>query len=373
MAREHRRPLAKNGLKTEEEDDDKQTHDLSAPLRQDEERSAYTTINPSGFFIRHPPAPHLLDSPQTPDDRLFQTIHMGAAVVDPSRWRLVVDGMVERPYSLTMAQLRRLRPGTVTAFHECFGSPLQPPTNAVWRIGNVTWSGVPLSTLLALARPKPGAAFVWSEGLDSGTFAGVTADRYQKDLPIDKAWRPEVLVATHMNGEPLTKERGAPARLVVPGWFGTNMTKWLCRLTVMDRRAGGPYTTTFYNVKDPEDPTGTRTKPVWAVDVNSVITRPAPEEDMVGPAVQVEGWAWSEDGVREVHVSSTAGDTWVPAALAVRKDYGWQRFSATLQLEPGKHTVISRATSESGSKQPLSGHRNHVHSLSIIVRNSRET
>lgn len=88
----------------------------------------------------------------------------------------------------------------------------------------------------------------------------------------------------------------------------------------------------------------------------------------------------SSSGTHHRHTSSTrpgprttAGDTWIPAALLARKDYSWQRFSVTLQLEPGRHTVISRAISESGSTQPLSGHRKHVHSVTITVRNSRET
>lgn len=55
---------------------------------------------------------------------------------------------------------------------------------------------------------RPGAEYVWSEGLDRGKFGGVEADRYQKDLPMDKAWSEEVLVAYAMNSEPLSKNRG---------------------------------------------------------------------------------------------------------------------------------------------------------------------
>lgn len=118
--------------------------------------------------------------------------------------------------------------------------PLVPADGNLWRVGNVRWTGVPLAVLLEHAQLETGATHVWSDGLDSGEFGGRTMNRYRKDLPISKALSREVLVAYEMNGAPLTRERGGPVRLVVPGWFGTNMTKWLCRLSVQDGRANSP-------------------------------------------------------------------------------------------------------------------------------------
>ncbi|KAL3301117.1 sulfite reductase [Colletotrichum asianum] len=274
--------------------------DLSIASIDGRERDACRSIDPAGFFIRHPPAPHVLDTFITHEDHLFQTIHMGAAVVDKDEWLLIIDGLVERPFALTFNQLRQLPRRSVTAFHECYGSPLKPPTEAVWRIGNVIWTGVPLKFLLDIARPSSTAAFVWSEGLDYGTFHDITADRYQKDLPMTKALNEEVLVAYEMNGKPMGKERGGPVRLAVPGWFGTNMTKWLCRLSLQDRRAEGPYTTIFYNEIDPTDPEGKNKRPVWKVEVNSIITKPEPGAIFRGADVQVEGWAWCCEEVVQV-------------------------------------------------------------------------
>ena len=128
-----------------------------------EERKACSGLDPKGFFIQHPPTPHHLTSFITPDEQLFQTIHMGAAVTDVNSYSITVDGLVRRPFKLTFSQLKEFPSTTVTAFHECYGSPVEPPTENVWRIGNVKWTRVTLRTLLDIAEPHPAARFVWSE------------------------------------------------------------------------------------------------------------------------------------------------------------------------------------------------------------------
>lgn len=341
-------------------------HDVSYLPSKDLEREA-VILQAHGFHIRHPPKPHMLVDRITEDKDLFQTIHMGAVDVDIEKWLLVVDGLVERPFALTFQQLLSLPPTTVETIHECFGSPLAPATAALWRVGNVVWTGVSLRNLLNIAQPLPSVTYVWSEGLDSGMFAGVEADRYQKDLPLGKAQSEEVLVAYKMNGRPLGRERGGPVRLVVPGWFGTNSTKWLCKISLQAERAPGPYTTRFYNVEDQDDPQR-RVKPVWEIDVNSMIVCPAPDTIVHGSKVDVEGWAWSHDGVAKVEVRTTDDDTWQEADLEPRVDFCWQRFTLQLALESGQHTLTARATSVSGTSQALSGRRNHTHRVCIRIK-----
>lgn len=340
--------------------------ELLRPPENEDERSAFVKLEPSGFFIRHPPKPHMLDEYITPDDKLFQTIHMGAAVVDQEKWRLAVDGLVQHQFTLTFDMLRKMPSRTVTSFHECYGSPLKPATTALWRVGNVQWTGVPLREILEMAVPLPDASFVWSDGLDRGEFAGVKADRYRKDLPIAKAMSDEVLLAYEINGKPLSKERGGPVRLIVPGWFGTNSTKWISKISLQDHRATGPYTTRFYNEPDPAGPEGAL-RPVWAVEPNSMIVRPQPGEKIDGPNVFVEGWTWHHQPIKSVQLSVDEGKSWKDAVVGDRVDFSWQKFDLVLQLEPGHHSVISRAVSGEGAMQPPSGRRNHCPRVSIEV------
>jgi len=106
----------------------------------------------------------------------------------------------------------------------------------------VTWAGVRLSELLAECEPRAAARFVWSSGCDHGVFEGDRGDAFVKDLFLDRVGA-DVLIAYEM----LRPEHGFPARLVVPGYYGTNSVKWLGLLTLADARASGPFTTRWYN------------------------------------------------------------------------------------------------------------------------------
>ncbi len=337
------------------------------PLAPGDERRAVVAGGVPGFHLKPPPPPEALRAVITPDADLFETIHMGSVQIDAARWRLQVDGLVQRPFSIDLEGLKRLPAMSVTAFHECFGSPLKQATGNLWRVGNVRWTGVPLALLLGHAGIAAEATYLWSDGLDGGDFGGRTMDRYRKDLPMEKALRPEVLVAYAMNGAPLTRERGGPVRLVVPGWFGTNMTKWLCRLSAQAGRADGPFTTTWYNRDAGEGGAASR-EPVWAVEPNALITHPAPGELVQEGQVEVRGWAWSDGGVQRVEVSADGALSWEPAQVAPRRDYEWQAFSVQLALGAGTGpvTIVARAVGADGQTQALAGTRNAAHAVQVL-------
>ena len=187
-----------------------------------------------------------LDSWITALADVYVIAHMGIAHIERERWRLTVDGLVDHVLTLDYNKLISLPSREVTAVIECFGNPLEPdvPTR---RVGNVVWRGVPLSDVLALAKVQPGADAVWLEGLDCGTFAGVSHDHYLKDLPLVRVLEGDVLLAWQMNGATLTAEHGFPVRVFVPGYFGTNAVKWLSRIHVASGRPTGLFTTQLYN------------------------------------------------------------------------------------------------------------------------------
>jgi DMSO/TMAO reductase YedYZ molybdopterin-dependent catalytic subunit len=327
-------------------------------------------LDPHGFFRRIPLAPHQLRQRRTQTQDAIVLCHLGVPRLQRDEWSLTIEGLVERPLTLRFEDLTRYPMVELASFHQCAGSPLHPfePTR---RVCNVVWGGVRLADVLADCRPGPAARYIWSYGADFGEFSGVTVDAYVKDLPIARIEQ-DVLIAYDMNGSALPAEHGFPARLVVPGFYGTNSVKWLTRMIASDRRAPGPFTTRWYN--DPVlDACGSETgatTPVWSIAPESVIVSPAPHE-CVKPAVEREiwGWAWADGGVRSVHVRAGDNDAaWMLAELESPQGREWQRFSICwMPSRPGTMTLASRAEANNGLAQSTSGQRNAIHGVPVNV------
>ncbi|WP_369656395.1 hypothetical protein [Variovorax sp. V213] len=83
--------------------------------------------------------------------------------------------------------------------------------------------------------------------------------------------------------------------------------------------------------------------------------------------VKVMGWAWSNNGIGGVALSTDGGATWHEAEIRPRREFEWQQFSATLPLPrtPGPMSIVARARDADGSIQPLSGTRSAAHSVQI--------
>lgn len=325
---------------------------------------------PNPPLRRFPTKPHQLVERVTPQEKLFVLAPLGAPEVDLDGWRLTIDGLVDRPAVLSFSDLLEIPKRRIEAFHQCAGDPRQwdLPTR---RITNVVWGGVDLADLLKRTGVKPEARFLWSYGLDSGTYFSTWVDAYLKDLPLHEVEDRGALLAYELNERPLAKEHGFPLRLVVPGYYGTNAVKWLQHLKLADERAKSLFTTTLYN--DPTPPTDAEpqggTKPVWGVAPESVIVSPPPRTRLSTDAIEIWGWAWSRDEVAEVKISTDGGTTWQSADLEPRTQASWQRFSFLWRPDHRAHETVlmSCATDRAGLTQPLSGARNAIHAVTTTI------
>ena len=316
-----------------------------------------------GPLSRIPLRPQDLVAPVTATQDMFTLAHLGIPVLSAADWRLEIDGMVDRPMTLTLPQLKALPRAVLESVHECAGNPMQPHVPQR-RVINLRWGGATLAAMMDLARVQAQATYLWSYGADHGDLAGVACDAYVKDLPLDRIDPEDVLVAYEVNGEELPQQHGFPVRLVVPGFYGTNSVKWLYRMTFADARANSLFTTRFYN-----DLADGQTIPVWAIAPECVIVQPAPGATLaVGADTIVWGWAWGHDPIEAVAVSVDSGESWAPARVAARAGHGWHRFTFDWQpRHAGPVTIAARATDVRGSTQPVSGARNEVHTVPVTV------
>jgi DMSO/TMAO reductase YedYZ molybdopterin-dependent catalytic subunit len=321
-----------------------------------------TVLDPVGLVRRIPLKAHELVCPITAQSDLFVLAHIGVPRVDKAKWFMEVDGAVKHPFRLTYDDLKKFPKHEVESFHQCTGFPRRPDI-ATRRVANVVWSGIAVSDLLDRAGVKSSAQFLWVYGLDCGTFEGKD-EQYVKDIPLYRIGGGSCLLAYEVNGEPLTAEHGFPVRLVVPGFYGTNSVKWVCRLEVAGTRHPGTFTRVLYN--DPVVGNGLR--PVWKAGPESLIVAPTDGSTLQMGHNQIWGWSWGYDPIVKVQVSCDGGKSWNDALTEVRRAWAWQRFSFDWNARsPGPHTLIARATDASGQTQPAQAARNAIHSISITV------
>jgi sulfane dehydrogenase subunit SoxC len=328
-------------------------------------------MDPVGGFRRVRLGPHQMKDAVTASDDVFVLAHLGIPRVELAQWSLCVDGLVGRACTLGLDDLKARPKRNVEAVHQCCGNPLEP-TVPTRRVVNVRWDGIDLAALLDELDLDPRARFLWSYGLDGGEFAGVACDWYVKDMPLGRLTAGDVLVAYEMNGAPLSAEHGFPARLVVPGYYGTNSVKWLWRLHLAAHRADAPFTTALYNDRADEDDIAAGLppqRPVWAIAPESIIVAPAPDATVrLGEPVDIWGWAWSFRGVARAEVSVDGGLNFKQAALDERRGWVWQRFTLPWRpTERGEVLLCVRAVEAGGSGQPREGARNAIHSVRIAV------
>ena len=308
----------------------------------------------------------LAEGPVTATDAFYVRGHGAVPELDPAVWRLQVGGLVERELDVSLATLREaLRERQLTATLQCAGNRRAGliavrdiPGEAPWgpgATGTATWTGVALADVLALAGPLREATDVGFEGADLSEEVN-PAERFGGSIPLDKALRPEVLLAWAMNGEPLPPIHGAPLRVVVPGYIGARSVKWLTRIEVRSKPWRGYFQHVVYRLL-PEDgaPGPGVGTPLGPVALNSEVLSPGDGETVPAGPVEVRGYAFAggERHVTRVDVSLDTGAHWSQADLL--EDLGpwaWRYWRTVVDLEPGEHEIVARAWDSSAATQP---------------------
>jgi DMSO/TMAO reductase YedYZ molybdopterin-dependent catalytic subunit len=301
----------------------------------------------------------------TSNELFFVRSHFPVPEVDASTWRLEVTGLVEQPLSLSLSDLKRLPQVDGVHALECAGNgrglfKLPNTAGTQWEhgaVGNARWAGPLLSTLLYHADVKPEAKHIWFEAADRAPLPDVPP--FLRSIPIEKALG-DTLLALRMNASPLPRRHGAPARIVVPGWFGMASTKWVTRIRAEATPSDNHWIARGYRYVYPgEDPAAA--PPVQEVKVKSIITWPLEGSRLPAGLAHFAGFAWGgPSGVRLVELSLDEGQNWRPVFLAPETSpTAWREWS--LDLPAGSHqrlTVMVRAIDGNGQQQPLEARAN---------------
>ncbi len=313
---------------------------------------------------------HALEGTITPQGCAFERHHSGAIELSKADYRLMVNGLVDRPLVFTWDDLARFPRTTATAFCECAanggmewgGAQLEGCQFTQGMIHNMEYVGVPLRLLLEEAGVKPEGAWIFAEGHDASSNG--------RSMPLEKAMD-DVLVALFANGEALRKEHGYPARLVVPGWEGNMWVKWLRRIGVYDRAVQSREETSKYT--DLMADGGAR-QWTWVMDAKSVITAPSPQAPIRhGPGpLMVTGLAWSGRGkVARVDVSLDGGANWRTAELAGEPQArALARFRLPLDWDGSEMLLQSRCIDETGYIQPTKDQLREIRGLNSVYHNN---
>ncbi len=240
-------------------------------------------------------------------------------------WRLTIDGLVDRPLVLTLAEVQAMADPDLAVTLNCISNEIGGPL-----ISTGLWNAAPLGRLLAEASPQAGVVDVVFEGRDG----------YTDSIPLQKALAPECHLAWGLNGEALPAKHGAPLRALIPGIYGIKSVKWLERITLVDTNHMGYWQDRGWT----DDGT---IKSISRIDtpVDRDVLRPQPTE--------IGGIAWAGTaGVDRVEVSTDDGETWTAAEIAERPGpYAWVVWRLPWTPTDGTYDIAVRLVDGTGALQ----------------------
>ena len=334
------------------------------------------------------------EGPITANDAFFVRYHLAniPLAVDLATYRLTVKGMVDKPLSLSLAELKALaEPVEVVAVNQCSGNSRGFSSPRVFgaqlangAMGNARWVGVPLRKVLEKAGVAAGAKQVTFNGLDTPVLPA-TSD-FRKALDIEHALSGEPMLAWGMNGKDIPLLNGYPVKLIVPGYFGTYWVKHLSEIEVIGHTFDGHdalFMTTAYRVPDNDcmcvapGTAAAKTRPISLLPVRSFITSVSSGAVLpTGRTVELKGIAFDYGGgLKTVEVSIDGGRHWLPATLG--KDlgrYSFREWRAPVKFaQKGPAVLMVRASNQKGEAQPAAAHQQRVPGLSRAEPEDRRT
>jgi len=330
---------------------------------------------------------HLLrGSSHTPKNVLFNRLHYPhegdaawyATTAAPNRpdWTLQIDGLVQRPREVKLADIARMGRVKRVSVMQCAGNgrsfyaARQKVGGGQWKnggMGNVEWEGVPLRHFLAEMKVLPAASVRWltAEGWDQPPTP--EGSDFSKSYMIDDAALDNAILAINMNGEPIPAVHGGPLRLIIPGFYGNMNVKFLTKLLLMNEQSPSAFQSVGYRFPNKpvrpgefkaNDYTVHNSRPTYGHQIKSVIFSPLAEDRPGMGATTMAGVAFNDGQapITSVQVSTDGGRSWKAADMKpAESPWAWYHWSASVNLARGENTLMCVASDALGRTQPSDG------------------
>lgn len=267
----------------------------------------------------------------TPVDQFYVTQYDRSLTpnVDIKTWTLKIDGLVEKPLTLTYDDVKKYPAVEDMRTLECIGNPVGGGL-----IGNTVWKGFALAPLLEQVG-------ISSKATHARFYA---ADNYHTAVQLKYINQPGTLMVYEMDGAPLNQTHGFPLRIMMPGLYGQKMPRWITRIEFIDTDYIGYWEGNGYSN-------------IATVNTNSQIKSPSADGSAppvtVGSKVQIQGVAYAAPRlITKVEVQINGGE-WMPAKLTrgttalvwTQWRFEWVPPAA------GDYTIAVRATDDAGFVQ----------------------
>jgi sulfite oxidase len=326
----------------------------------------------------------------TPKEILFNRFHYPhegnaawyATTSPPSaemvkNWNIRIDGLVERPRDVSIAELQKQPQEKRISVLQCAGNgrafyaAKQKVGGGQWHnggMGNVEWEGVPLRPFLDSLKMGVAKSAVWltAEGWDQP--ATPEGSDFAKSYHLSDPALDHAILALKMNGEPIPATNGGPVRLIIPGYYGNMNVKLLTYLWFTAVQSPSVFQSVGYRMPKhmPVDPatfkansyTHDNSVPTYGHVIKSVIFSPLPEDKPKPGAIEITGVAFNDgmSKITKVEVSTDGGKSWKEASIKpAASPWAWHHWSLKTKLGNGKHELMSRAFDAKGQSQPVDG------------------
>ena len=298
----------------------------------------------------------------TPTDQFFFIQHYNKPDITPAAYRLKLTGLFDKPTELSLADLQSMRSTDVVNGYECSGNSARAMQGLS---SNGRFTGVRVRDVLRRAGVDDKAKEVVFLGADKGNEDVVfrqntlkVQQQFARSITLENAMKPDPILAWALNGQPLTRDHGAPLRVIMPGWYGVANVKWVSEIHLQEGRFLGNYQARWYRTVRAVGGSGELTDAdtqffeteVTRLNLKSVVARVR----KTAGAHAIMGFVLNDGTpLRSVEVKVDEGP-WQRATLDPQNtQYSWKLFSYRWEgATPGEHTIVSRATDANGVVQP---------------------